>query len=371
MSGFPGLYIKHNGSLEELFRAASASGLLAASLKGILVAALVAWLGSVGTPVGRRRSLAIAAVALLFAFWVNVPVAATDRYQQWVRDVGTKAYVYSAFSTLGFGTALAAVVVWAGSFRTPAARLALGVVALGIGAVAGITHLNNAKVFADQKLSHVKWVYVDKLARGGAFLSLPEDAIVVSPALFQCHNIVCFRTADYWTQYVHRRFGIAVEIRSEPGETRGRPVYQLNRVAPTGLGGDAGRTLLDADMTDPHLPAEVAMTRGLSEPSPGGREVAGPEMEIVLLRTPPRKLVVTLRLAGASGALAGRPCVAVFGDAAKAFLVVPVAQVVRLTMESSTPTNSFRISGPSDVPARSHGGCGGLVIKAMEISAAG
>jgi hypothetical protein len=298
--GFPGVGIHTHGWLSSH----SIGDLANAFGKGILlVAILVAYSKATAQLLSRRLALLFVAFAVLFAFWVNVPVAYTAKYQGWVRDNQSTSYIYTMFSTVGFALAIASLVALAGSSQSRLGQGLKMVLFLFLGLITVATSLSNASTFRDQNISQRKWVYMDGLARAGVFQTLPANAVVIAPALYACHNIVCFFTYDdYWTQYLKRRFGINLDIRKKLLDvdlSSGRPAYQINFVRVEGI------SVKSPMFTVAGLPSDIALVRGLSIPEPGAQWTEGEQAEFIFTHPLPRKFTLRIEANGAFGPNAG------------------------------------------------------------------
>lgn len=144
---------------------------------------------------------------LSLSIWINIPVALTSRYQEWVAG-GSQAYLYSALSNFTASIAIGLLfLVLLKRFN----RLKFLIIVLTILILSIFTfhQMKSYIVFREQRYSHERWIYMDILAKRGL---LKSDTCYIAPWLFELNGIVMIRSSNYWDQYLNQNWGLNTRI---------------------------------------------------------------------------------------------------------------------------------------------------------------
>ena len=144
---------------------------------------------------------------ILFSAWINIPVALTSVYQDWVYVHGSKAYLYSAISNFSMSIAIGLTILYV--LKRFHSRLLLNVITVILVSIFFINNVYSYKIYHQQRYSHERWILIDKLAKNNYFNS---DQCYLAPWLFDLNGIVHPRTDDYWNSYLLRNWGIRTRI---------------------------------------------------------------------------------------------------------------------------------------------------------------
>jgi hypothetical protein len=149
---------------------------------------------------------------ILYASWwfllgcsLNIPVALTLRYQEWVQQ-GSASYLYTAISTFCFGISMGYLLIM---FIKKKLSLVFFIAITLIGINVGVNYLISQKYFNQQEYSSIRWDIVDEMVDKGLII---QDGCYYAPWLFETNGIVSIRTDDYWEEYLLRRFQIKVNF---------------------------------------------------------------------------------------------------------------------------------------------------------------
>lgn len=163
--------------------------------------AIVAW-GALRRLEHNRAWLAIALLAILFSFYVTLPVAMTAKYQAWCRMEWPCAYLDTRTAFLGLGVALVALCGWLIPFH----RMAPAILAMAIGLSSGTTYLYNLHASRAMQLAVEPWQRADIFACKTSAVADGETIAQAVDPFDQVHMHPDFPRADYWRAYIeHQR----------------------------------------------------------------------------------------------------------------------------------------------------------------------
>jgi len=184
----------------DIFRVFDVAWLIKAAIVAFLVGSITA-----SRTLVRRRGLLFVFV-LVFMVLTNLPLAVTSKYQAWVIQSYSHAYLTAYFVFFGVVILLAVVLdslvggaARAGGRWSKVAAWALGVVTF---LVSYGTDFQNAHVAASQRQMFDRSAAVDAWVASPIFRSMPPGSVVFAPSLWDIYPGTTFVYEDYWTRYV-------------------------------------------------------------------------------------------------------------------------------------------------------------------------
>ena len=166
------------------------------------------------TSVSWRMLKLLFPLGLISVFLPVSLLGVTTKYQDWVTQSHSLAYIQSYYAYFGtvFTIALLIIGVKTALARTSLALLAYAVVVAALLALASIaTDSYNYSIARDQQLSDLKWRAVDQLAQTDELKAMPYGAVVYAPSLWEHRGIVA-NHPEYWSDYLTWRTGKKLNV---------------------------------------------------------------------------------------------------------------------------------------------------------------
>ena len=241
ISAFPGyLAVWHNPDVGALANAMLRSPL---PLATGLAATLAFWSITSSVPKPVRfgpRQLSLLTVMAVLAILPQVPLAMTSKYVDWVTRYHSTVYYMTFFAIPCVAIICALAVIWV--IARIAHRLGSGsgiavklVLASFVFALAAANAEWNLQISNDQFLVQKRWDMVDLLLRTPKGRSLPDNAIVIAPALFE-PRALAYVPDWYWTRYFSAKLNRPITVATHlPAKImlNSAPTFYLHLTVPT------------------------------------------------------------------------------------------------------------------------------------------
>jgi hypothetical protein len=188
--------------LFDVFRVLDAAWLMKAAVVAFLV-----WTVTTSRTVVRHRGFLVFLV-VVFMLLTNLPIAVTAKYQAWVIQHFSRAYLTAYFVFFGVVILLAVALdslVGLAARRHPGWSKALaGLVAAAAFVTCYGSDFINAHVSASQRQGYDKAQAMDAWMASPFFRDMPEKSVVFAPTLWDHYPGATHLFDDYWTRYVSR-----------------------------------------------------------------------------------------------------------------------------------------------------------------------
>jgi hypothetical protein len=137
------------------------------------------------------------------------PLGITEKYQSWVLDHGSLAYVPSYYAYFATIFLISAILLFLNQKMARWRLLSAAYIAgasVAVAAASLTTDYYNHYITLDQKLSHLKWRTIDRLIRTDDFKAVRDDSVILAPSLWRHRGIVA-NGETYWSDYLTQKTG--------------------------------------------------------------------------------------------------------------------------------------------------------------------
>lgn len=155
--------------------------------------------------------IAFIVVSLVFMFIVNLPLALTPKYQEWVLNKDL-SYIYTFYSYLAFVVLFVSILGVVSTFISSKYKKVMAtLVALMVFVLSIFNSYGNQIIYHTQTLSTQKWKQIDKYLQSELFGVVPNNSTILALSINNRYSIMG-TNADYWSQYIKHKTGKQVRI---------------------------------------------------------------------------------------------------------------------------------------------------------------
>ncbi len=133
----------------------------------------------------------------------------TEKYQSWVLEHGSLAYVPSYYAYFATIFLISTILLFLNQNIARWRFLSVSYIVITSVAVAAAsltTDYYNYYLTLDQQLSHLKWRTIDRLTQTDDFKALRDDSVIFAPSLWRYRGIV-MNGETYWSDYLTQKSG--------------------------------------------------------------------------------------------------------------------------------------------------------------------